>query len=50
MLGIGPVAIKFHPQLVAAESEPGQLLDLLMPFLTQPQISRHDEWLCGLEV
>ena len=49
MLGVEPMALKFHPQLVAAKSKPGQLFDLLMPLLIQLQVSRHCVWLCGLE-
>ena len=49
MLGVEPMALKFHPQLVATESKPGQQFDLLMSLLAQPQVSRHRERLCGLE-
>ena len=49
MLGVGTVAINFHPQLVAAKPKPGQLFDLLVPLLIQPQVSRHSVWLSGLK-
>ena len=49
MLGVEPVALKLHPQPVAAKSKPGQLFDLLMPLLIQPQVGRHCVWLFGLK-